>query len=81
MSKIITVTIDTYSGGYIATSKALKGLFISHNTLEGVCKAVPIAIRLLFKAQYNEDVIIEEAIDAPEGRQPLQEVAYLAKAA
>ena len=59
----VKVSFERYKNGYVATSASLRGLFVSHKTLSRVYDTVPSAIRLLFKAKYNLDVLVEEAID------------------
>lgn len=59
--RIIKVKFEQYERGWIATSPSMSGLFISHNTLAEVARAVPVAIRLLIKAKDGSDVLVQEA--------------------
>lgn len=80
-TSVIRVKFERYKHGYLATSKTMKGLFISHKSLAKVYEAVPVAIKLLFKAQHGIDVQVYEAAGFSDEVENLSDVAFLAKAA
>jgi len=78
---IVRVRFERYKHGYLATSRTLKGLFISHKSLANVYEAVPVAIKLLLKAERGLDVTVEEAPESSDKKHGLDDIAFLAKAA
>lgn len=80
-TSIVKVSIEQYNQGYLATSENLKGLFVSHRTLSKVYDSIPDAIRLLFKAKYDTEVMVEEVFNHSDGKHELKDIVFLAKAA
>jgi len=71
-TSIIRVSFERYKDGYVATSSTLNGLFVAHRSLAEVYDAVPVAIKLLFKAMYGTDVSVKEAAEISEEKQSLK---------
>lgn len=80
-TNIVKVSFERYKNGYVATSKTLKGLFVSHKSLATVYDSVPVAIKLIFKAKFGMDVNVEEASELSEEKHGLEDIVFLAKAA
>lgn len=86
-SVTIRVSVSQHSGGFVATSKDCRGLFVSNSTVTKVLETVPRAIKLLFKAEHGIDVEVTEVektgsalFSCEEDVSGLQ-VAFIAKAA
>ncbi len=81
-TQMVRVDFEEYSNGYIATSKYIEGLFVSHTSYDKVLSAVPAAIRLLMKAQYGVDFVVEEYTGDLQETRPVSGVkTFYAKAA
>lgn len=70
LNHLVTVRFRrTAKGHFAATSDDLPGLFLTYPTREQIVDDLPDAIRLLFKANYGEDVevfALDSAADPPE---------------
>jgi len=80
-SVTIHVSFSQHDGGYMATSKNCRGLFVSHSTISKVLESVPRAIKLLFKAERGLDVEVKEATKPEVVLAPIPgglEVAFIA---
>ncbi len=74
------VSFEQYAQGYIATSESLKGLFVSHTSLAKVYEAVPVAIRLLYKADHGIEVSVREALEPTDGKHKFENATYVVDA-
>jgi hypothetical protein len=80
---IITVNVEKYSNGYVATSNWSKGLFACNQSFDSLIKkSVPTAIRLIMKAKYGRDFIVQEKGDElEEATKPVNKFVFCAKQA
>ena len=79
---VVTVNFEKYQGGYLATSKDIKGMFITHRNLAKVYAAVPTAIKMFFKATFGGDFDVSEANPRlTENPSPIGEIEFIARAA
>lgn len=79
--EIIRVDLKRYKEGYLATSKSLRGLFVAHRSLATVYDAIPDAIKLLYRMEYQRNVIVKEASVVDTAVYPLENVDFIAEAA
>jgi hypothetical protein len=77
---VVTVNFEHYQGGYLATCKSIKGLFITHRDLARVYRAVPTAIKMWLRSVYGCEFNVTESMPHA-GAQPIGEVAFVAQAA
>lgn len=57
---VVTVTMQKRDGWYIATSPNLIGLIVCHQNLVKFTQEIPECIRLLYRANYDMDVDVQE---------------------
>ena len=70
LGHLITIRIGPgEDGNYIATSDDLAGFLLVYPSREQIVADIPEAVKILYKAQYQEDVtvvILDAAADPPE---------------
>jgi hypothetical protein len=65
-TEVVNVTIARKPyGWFVAESRDLPGLFVSHPTLEQVVKDIPAIIKALYKHNRNMDVVAIQAGNPP----------------
>ena len=70
LSHVILVKIEPGDGNlFIATSDELPGLFLTYPGREQILAELPVVIRALYKAKYDEDVRVTVA-DFPSDSDP-----------
>lgn len=65
---VVTVTMRRENGWYIATSPDLDGFIVCHQNFITFTQEIPACIKVLFKANHNMEVDVEElpSIDSPD---------------
>jgi hypothetical protein len=63
MEKLIIVNLSQYDNGFIATTEhpGLRGLFVSAADYHELVKKIPTAIRVLMRAIFEREFIVEPA--------------------
>lgn len=82
--KIIKVHLRRLKDWIVATSDSgdLKGLYLANPSYDAVMGQIPSAIKLLFKAQHNQEVSVERLSGENDSeKQSTDMVQFLAKVA
>lgn len=79
---LVTVNLEKYSNGYIATSPWSKGFFVAHKSFDKLVRDIPVAIRLLMKAKHGRNFIVEEMRDNSDDKTaPVDRLVFAARQA
>lgn len=74
VEKLVVVDLGRYDHGYVATSDDpdVDGLFVAHETFDGLLKDIPVAISVLMKAIHGREFVVEEKDRADEDVRPIE---------